>query len=353
MTTRRGFLVAALSSAIAPRLGWAAAGAPAVLAAGRDASGAYRLHGLSAAGESLFSLPLPGRGHAAAAHPRKPLAVAFARRPGSFALVIDCLTGEVVQRLDAPAGRHFYGHGAFTADGATLLTPENDYEAGEGRIGIWQDGKRVDELPSGGVGPHEILRLPSGGFAVANGGIMTHPDSGRAKLNIPFMEPNLAWLSPGGGITGALALAEEMRLSSIRHLSVRGDGLVAFAMQRQDERRDAPLLGLVPAGESEARLCAAPGAEHLAMQGYGGSVAFSGDGTRVAVTSPRGGRMHVFAAADGAFQEAVLDPDVCGVAPGRGPGFMTSSGAGRIAFPGGTGAARGHALAWDNHLAVV
>ena len=357
-SSRRGFLLGAAGAAAAPALGWAEAGSPWALAAGRAADGGYALHGLSAAGRSLFALPLPGRGHAAAAHPLRPLAVAFARRPGTFALVIDCVSGRVLRRLAAPEGRHFYGHGAFSADGTLLFTPENDFEAGEGRIGVWAGFERIAELPSGGVGPHDMQPLPgggagSGGFVIANGGIMTHPDSGRAKLNLPFMAPNLAWTDGYGRLEAITELPPRMRLSSIRHLAVRADGLVAFAMQRQDDAHDLPLLGLVRRGAAPV-LVAAPGAEaRRSLAGYGGSVAFSGDGRRVAVSAPRGGRIHVFDAADGAFLSVVEDRDVCGLAPGPGGGFMTSSGAGLLAFPGEAAAAVQHDLAWDNHLVRV
>ena len=89
---RRAFL-ATLAAACAPRLTWAEVGSPAFLAAGKEGEG-FVLHGLSAAGQSLFQIALPGRGHAAAAHPTRAEAVAFARRPGTFALVLDCGTGD-------------------------------------------------------------------------------------------------------------------------------------------------------------------------------------------------------------------------------------------------------------------
>jgi len=51
------------------------------------------------------------RGHDAAAQPTRPEAVAFARRPGRFALVIDCRNGDVTARLLAPQGRYFHAMG--------------------------------------------------------------------------------------------------------------------------------------------------------------------------------------------------------------------------------------------------
>ena len=81
MPTRRGFLAGLMASGLAPCASWADAGSPAFLAAAKVPSGAFALIGLSATGERLFEIPLPGRGHAAAAHPSRPLAP-HSRCPG-------------------------------------------------------------------------------------------------------------------------------------------------------------------------------------------------------------------------------------------------------------------------------
>ena len=96
MATRRGFLAALLAATAAPRIGWAAAGSPAFLACAAEPDGAHALFGLTEAGEDLFRVPLPARGHAGAGHPTLPMAVVFARRPGAYALAIDCATGRCV-----------------------------------------------------------------------------------------------------------------------------------------------------------------------------------------------------------------------------------------------------------------
>ena len=115
--------------------------------------------------------------------------MAFARRPGTFALVLDCAAGVVLRRLEAPGGRHFYGHGAFLEGGAILATTENAFETGEGRIGLWDAATgyaRLGEIPSGGIGPHEAVRLPGiDTLGVANAGIRTHPASGCENLTSP------------------------------------------------------------------------------------------------------------------------------------------------------------------------
>ena len=356
MATRRGVLGGMLA-ALAPAPGWAEAGDPAWLAAARPGDGSYRLLGLDASGAEVFRLPLPDRGHAAAAHPFRPEAVAFARRPGRFAVVLDCRDGRVTAELASPPGRHFYGHGAYSADGALLLTTENDYEAGRGVIGVWDVATgylRVEELGSGGTGPHEMLRLPDGGFAVANGGIETHPDTDREILNEATMRPNLTFLTASGGVAEVVTLEPALRLNSIRHLAVRGDGLVAAAMQWQGapEARP-PLLGVFRKGAA-AQLLEAPGEEHARMQGYAGSVAFSGDGTMVAITSPKGGVMQVWDADTGDFLGSYADPDICGVATGP-DGFCITTGAGVVAgLAGITPMWRvAGGPVYDNHLVAI
>ena len=101
----------------------------------------------------------------------QPQAVAFARRPGTFALVINCFTGSVQHQLTPPEGRQFNGHGAYSLDGSLLMTSEVVADTSEGRIGLWDTARytRLTDWPSHGIGPHEIKRLPDGRLAVANG----------------------------------------------------------------------------------------------------------------------------------------------------------------------------------------
>ena len=55
----------------------------------------------------------------------------MARRPGRFMLIVDLATGSLRDMVNAPEGRHFYGHAAFSADGRRLFTTENDFNARE------------------------------------------------------------------------------------------------------------------------------------------------------------------------------------------------------------------------------
>ena len=352
MATRRGFLVSLAAALTVPRLTWADAGSPAFLAAAKRGQD-FVLCGLGADGRMIFSIPLPARGHAAAAHPIRPESVAFARRPGTFALVIDCAQGAVAHRLTPPEGRQFNGHGAFSADGALLYTSEVVAETSEGRLGVWDAARayaRIDEWPSGGIGPHELRRMQDGALVIANGGIQTDP-SDRRKLNIETMQPNLTYLSTDGTVLDRVQLHPDLHQLSIRHLALGPDGAVACALQWEgDPALSAPLLALHRRGNA-VQMCPPPETEAWAMKGHAGSIAWSGG--RIALTSPPGGVVQVFDEA-GNFIETIRRSDASGVAP-LADGLVLTDGSGAISRlgPGGLEPLQRHDLAWDNHLVAL
>lgn len=355
MTTRRRFLATLAAAGAVPRVGWGAAGHPDYLAAARLPDGSFALMGLDHGGAETFRVPLPARGHAGAGHPTRAEAVAFARRPGGFALVIDCASGQVLHRLTPPKGRQFNGHGVYARGGALLLTSEQAASDSAGVIGLWDVAagyRRRGEMASQGTGPHDLRLMPGGeALVVANGGIATDP-SDRRKLNIPTMRPSLSYLSLDGRLLEQVELAPALHRNSIRHLAVAPDGQVGFAMQWQGPKEDAqPLLGLHRRGAAPV-LAQAPMAETLAMQGYAGSIAWSPEG--FAITSPRGGRVQRFDS-QGKFLGALPRADVCGLAP-RAGGYLASDGLGGLIAidPGGrpTPLSR-HGCAWDNHIVTL
>lgn len=357
MTSRRQFLTGLLAAGLAPKPTWAEAGSPAFLSSAALLDGSYVLCGIGADLDLLFQIPLPERGHAAAAHPSKPEAVAFARRPGTFALVIDCIGHQVKAELSCPRGRHFYGHGVFSSDGSWLFTTENDFEAGQGIVGVWdvrQGYRRSAEFPSGGIGPHDIKRLPGTDMLViANGGIETHPDSGRTKLNIADMAPNLAYIA-NGAVIGVAELGKELRKNSIRHLAVSKTGQVAFAMQWQGPEGFPPLVGMHAFG-TQIKTFFAPALDLEKMQGYAGSIAFAGDERHVAVTSPRGGNVHIYDAIDQSLAASIQLSDVSGVAAFE-LGVVISSGRGvlkHLSLASRPKNFQSSHIRWDNHLVAL
>ncbi|SDE13470.1 hypothetical protein SAMN05421538_104119 [Paracoccus isoporae] len=354
MADRRVFLKGLAAAAVLPVRGWAAVGQPGWVAAARQADGRHALCGLDADGRITFSVPLPDRGHAAAAHPYRAEIVAFARRPGRFGLVIDCRDGAVIRRLSPPAGRQFNGHGAYASDGRLLFTSEVVAQGSAGRIGLWDvraGYARIGEWDSHGIGPHEIKLCPDGGLAVANGGIETDPDD-RKPLNLDRMRPNLALIGAEGDLVSRREMPDELAQNSIRHLALLPGG-IGFAMQWQgDVAEPVPLLGIAPDGAS-LRGCPPPEPERFAMKAYAGSIAATASGL-IAITSPRGGVVMIHRA-DGAHLSTLRRADICGAASRDADGFMLTDGGGAIwvADADGLSLMSSHALAWDNHLVRI
>lgn len=353
MPKRRDILTGLAASALLPARSWSAVGSPVAISAAMRPDGTHVLVGLGQNGKLTFQIPLPDRGHAAAAHPYEAEAVATARRPGTFAVVIDCAQGLIKQRLSAPKGRHFYGHATFSADGAYLFTTENAYDTGEGRIGVWdraQGFARMDEFSSGGIGPHEIILLPNGDLAVANGGIQTHPASGRDKLNLGTMRSNLTIFSPTGSVLDQAFLPEAHRLASLRHIAVLPNGTIGCGCQWQGDIFETPSLFAVYSGGDGLALTRMDEALLRALQGYVGSVAGLSRNQFVA-TSPRGNTAVVMDRA-GNIMRTIASYDVCGVATSSRNQTLMSNGGGAIYAlnPNDEAQIAQHNLAFDNHL---
>lgn len=221
---------------------------PFYLTTRKNPDGTYHAVILSAAGRDVVTLPLPGRGHDAACHSPSGACATFARRPGEFALAFNSNHSHTASQLITPKpGRHFYGHGVFSEDGRLLYSTENDFATSTGIIGIRdvEDHYRlIGEFPSFGIGPHEICLLSDHRtLVVANGGIATHPDSGRAKLNLATMAPNISYIdSHNGELQEQYQLPKSLHQLSIRHMSVSPNDLVAFGCQYQGPALDQPAL---------------------------------------------------------------------------------------------------------------
>lgn len=349
---------AAVTSVLLPAKAGASRGKKRVarfLTARSRSDGAHGGAILSAAGDILMEFDLPGRGHGAALRPDRKEAVIFARRPGNFAVVLDLATGRPGKVFAAPSDRHFYGHGSFSADGRVLFTTENDFEGERGVIGLYnaREGyRRIGEFYSHGIGPHEIALMPDRRtLLVANGGILTHPDAPRMKLNLAEMRSSIALIDvEDGALIQAFELPAELRQLSLRHVATRADGRIVAVAQWEGTTLAQPPLVAVIDRDRGLRLRSAPDEIVPRMRNYCGSVAFSRDGQHFAVSSPRGGIITLWDA-DGGFLRAVDLEDGCGLAA-LGDGFLMTSGRGVVAESSGAQTRSHRRIAFDNHLAA-
>lgn len=328
----------------------------------------FGVAGFDADGAIRYSFALPQRGHSFARHPHGSAVIAFARRPGSYALVFDPRDGRLLERIAAADDRNFCGHGAFSADGRLLFATEVIASEGEGVLGIYDtaDGwRRVGEWKTHGLDPHEIRLMPGGDMlVVANGGILMRSDMPRLKLNIPDMAPSLVYLDARDGrLVARIAPPQDLRQLSIRHIAIDRRGRVAIAMQYEGPVEDAvPLVALHdgPGGVRELRFLPLAETERQALRQYCGSAAMDAGGRYLAVSSPRGNRVLVWDLDDDRLpQVARLDlPDVCGIAAtAAADGFVLSSGISRrVQWQDGQTKelpAADRRLQWDNHMLAL
>ncbi|MDW6025547.1 DUF1513 domain-containing protein [Mesorhizobium sp. BAC0120] len=354
---RRDFMKAAglaFAASLAPRRLYAIEQADAVFAtAYQKKNGAYGVAVLSEDRRILFTTDLPDRGHDVTFDPIARRSVVFARRPGTFAVVFDHTGKTEPLTIASQPGRHFFGHGAFSPDGKLLYATENDYENAAGMIGVYDaaDGfRRVGEFPTHGMDPHEVLLLADGRtLAVANGGVETHPDYGRAELNITTMQPSLVFLDrETGDLREKHRLAPELHQLSLHHLAEDASGAVWFGGQHKGPASERPpLVGKARLGAAVELLQMEP--EILnSLRNYIGAVEANRDAGMIGVSSPAGNSVAVIDAASG---EVVLSTglvEVCGLAPER-CGFVASTGRGDVVDSYGK-PTHFDDYAWDNHL---
>ena len=361
MWQRRAFLKAAGAGFVAsllPQRAAALEGAELVFAtATQETPGRYGARVLSETGKLIASVDLPVRGHDVTYSPVASRAVVFARRPGTFAVAFDPAGREAPVTIPSVEGRHFFGHGTFSNDGRLLYATENDFEAGRGVIGIYDVSagyKRIGEFQTYGVGPHEMLLLPDGKtFAVANGGIETHPDYGRSELNLDTMDPSIAFIDARDGhLIGQLRLASELRQLSVRHMVVDAQNRIWFGCQYRGENRTPQLVGYATLDGHIDLIELPPDALH-SLRGYVGGLAISTDLSTIAVSSPVGGSILTLDASTAKPSGVTLLRSTCGVATGA-SGFIATNGLGQwTGLDGSAVAAQQFDFQFDEHLRLL
>lgn len=342
----------------------------------QDGSREHRLQAFALASERLearFDVTLPARAHHVALSPQQGLFVAIARRPGRWLVVGDLTSGTVLQTMWLPEGRHFQGHGIFAPDGRTFWTVESAYDAEDdnGRIGYWEIDRNREPVirqrglfESAGTGAHELKLMPDGRtLVVANGGIRTHPDKDRDKLNLAAMQPSLVYLDTvDGKLLEKVRMPTEWHQNSIRHLDVNAEGEVAVATQYQGAPfDDVPLVALHRRREA-LRYPAVDTTIQRQMKQYCGSVRFDASGRYLAVSCPRGNMLTVWDVPNERLMETLRIRDVCGVSA-CGDAFLYTTGTGlvglydpleqRSADPDRTSTYSLDDTLWDNHLSAL
>ena len=318
---------------------------------------------LDSEGKQLSKINLPARAHQIAHNPQCNTLAVAARRPGTYLIIVDSISGKLIQEIHPEDGHHFYGHSVYSPDGRFLYTTENHIESGKGQIFVRDattNYQIVQVFPSYGIGPHEIkIHTDHKTLVVANGGILTHPDSGRTKLNIDAMSPSLVYISvETGELLEQRKLPDHLQKLSIRHIDISPSGVTAIALQYQGDKLDnVPLIALHQRGNTIKTLWA-PEYINRKMKNYCGSVCFNIKGNIFAVSSPIGNIITLWDTEQAEYISNLDCADVCGISPSRNNGFIFSNGLGNLyqfdlKKPVLKRLNHHSSLAWDNHLASI
>lgn len=221
-------------------------------------------------------------------------AVAFEKR-GPGACYVDFIRGEVTTTITTPATRHFYGHGAYSVDGALLYATESLLDDAHRGVLVVRDAKSFQQLgsmPTFGTAPHDCMLLDDGStMVVTNGG---GPLRGGAAPSVTYVD-----------ITSE-KLLEEVKLKAPRfnagHIAISPQGDLALVSAPRDGLPGkAPKLGAVslkPHGQPIVTM-RKPKKVVERMKGETLSVLIHPHGGKVLTTHPSGDMLTMWSMSEG------------------------------------------------------
>lgn len=318
-------------------------------------NGRFGVSAFDRSGQILWQAPVATRCHSGCNRPVHGDILFFERRPGWSFYVFDGNTGKHRYQIKADDGEHFVGHGVFSPDGRWLYATASRYEQGQGIVAVYdaeRNYRRVNTFDLGGTGPHQITLHPDGRTLVVGlGGILTHPDYDRIKLNLNTMKPALLLLDRHNGQV-LVRLAPRHHQQSARHVDVSPSGKVYVAYQHQGPLHENPAL-LARLENGALREYRFDDNTQAALANYIASVIAHPENDLVAAASPVGGTAIIFRGSTGELVNRASIADCAGIQALAGGDFLISSGQGKLVQLGAGQAARELAslpVYWDHHL---
>lgn len=200
-------------------------------------------------------IEVPTRAHGLVAMPGNSV-LAVGRRPGQWMLRWWPGTSTKPQWLWADDDFSFNGHALLSTDQTQLYTTESNTDSAAGYL-TQRDARSLAVLarwPTHGLDPHDLKWAGAHQIWVANGGVLTQAETGRAKLKSAPIDSSLVLINTQNG-----QLQNQWRLDdpflSIRHLAIHVSGAVGAALQAEHpdpvQRQNAPVFSLLTPARKE------------------------------------------------------------------------------------------------------
>jgi hypothetical protein len=235
---------------------------------------------------------VPDEVHLATSYPNNKYILVCSRKPNASLLKYD-LKGNKLAELTPLANQHFEGHAIFSLDEKFIYTTASDFDAGKGKLLKLNshDLSLVEQFDTQGIGPHELVWQSEKHIAIANTGVLTHPDSGREILNKDSIQSNIVLFNSQSHKVDHSWQVPQLGLSA-RHLDRMNDGSLVIGCQYKKQDQRPPCIAfanfankqpqdLVFADENNESL-------HWNMLGYSASIKAIPNSSQALISNPRG-----------------------------------------------------------------
>jgi hypothetical protein len=236
----------------------------------------------------ISDFPVPFEVHLATFFPDQKSILVCSRKPGASLLKYS-LSGILIAELKPANNQLFEGHGIFSIDEDFLYATASDYKLHEGRLLKLnsKDLSLIKEYSSGGIGPHELVWQSDTLIAIANTGVLTHPESGRKILNLHDMQSSVVLFdSQQEEIIHQWPVLEQAL--SARHLDRMNNGDLVIGCQYQ--KKDKRPACVAFANKEKGLVFAEANNEsfYWNMKGYSASIKSIPNSQYAMITNPQG-----------------------------------------------------------------
>lgn len=238
---------------------------------------------------------VPDEVHLATFFPNNKYILVCSRKPNASLLKYD-LNGNMLAELKPLANQHFEGHGIFSLDEKYIYTTASDFEVGKGKLLKLNshDLSLVEQFDTQGIGPHELVWQSEKHIAIANTGVLTHPDSGREILNKDNIQSNIVLFNSQTHSIDHSWQVPQLGLSA-RHLDRMDNGSLVIGCQYKKQDQRPPCIAFasidnISNKKNQGLVFADTGNEslHWNMLGYSASIKAIPNSIQALISNPRG-----------------------------------------------------------------